>query len=182
MTEELINQLLLNIGENPQRKGLKDTPNRVAKMYREIFKGNFETPPKITTFPNGQDGVNYDEMICDKGYFFSHCEHHIVPFFGDYYFAYIPDKKILGISKVARVVDHFSAKLQIQERLVKEIVDYIEKEIQPKGIALIMKARHLCKEMRGVKKIKGEMTTSELRGVFRTKPEVRAEFLKLMEL
>ena len=115
-------------------------------------------PHKITSFSNKQDGVKYNSMICDTGYFFSHCEHHCVPFFGSYYFAYIPNEKIIGLSKIARIVDYFSAKLQIQERLVKEIVDYIEKEIKPNGIILIMKARHLCKEMRGVKKINSEMT------------------------
>jgi GTP cyclohydrolase I len=147
-------------------------------MWKEIFRGYDESQkPDLAIFRNGRDGIDYDEMITDSGYFFSQCEHHCVPFFGNYFFAYVPNKKVLGLSKVARVVDYFSAKLQIQERLVKEIVDYIEKEIQPKGIALIMKGRHLCKEMRGVKKVDGEMTTTVLRGCFRKEPETRAEFI-----
>jgi GTP cyclohydrolase I len=104
----------------------------------------------------------------------------MVPFFGTYYFAYIPNKKVLGLSKVARIVDYYAAKLQVQERLGKEIVDELEKELKPKGIALVLKARHLCKEMRGVKKINGEMTTSDLRGAFRKEPETRAEFISFI--
>ena len=120
-------------------------------------------------------------MIIDTGYFYSHCEHHMVPFFGNYYFAYIPDKKIVGISKIARLVDYHSAKLQVQERLTKEIVDDIEKLLKPKGIALIMKARHLCKEMRGIKKHNSEMITSEMRGVFKNNSKTREEFLSLIK-
>lgn len=123
--------------------------------------------------------MSYDQMIIDTGYFYSQCEHHMAPFFGKYYFAYIPDKDILGLSKVARIVDFHSSRLQVQERLVKEIVDDLETALKPLGIALILKGRHLCKEMRGVKKVNGEMTTSDLRGVFRTKPEVREEFINL---
>jgi GTP cyclohydrolase I len=119
-------------------------------------------------------------MIVDSGDYYSQCEHHMVPFFGKYYFAYIPGKKILGLSKVARIVDFYSAKLQVQERLGKEIIDELEKELKPKGIALVLKGRHLCKEMRGARKTGGEMVTSELRGVFKTKPEVRQEFLSLI--
>lgn len=180
--EETVIQLLEIIGENPKREGLRDTPSRVVKMWREIFRGYDESQkPKITVFPNNNDGVHYDQMIVDTGYFYSHCEHHTVPFFGKYYFAYIPNKKILGLSKVARLVDFHSAKLQVQERLGKEILDDLEKELKPKGIALILKGRHLCKEMRGVKKVNGEMTTSDLRGVFRKKLEVREEFINLIK-
>lgn len=176
--EDNIVRIFQYIGENPSREGLKDTPKRIVKMWREIFKGyNPLFKPTITTFENGKDGIFYDQIIIDKGYYFSHCEHHGVSFFGDYYFGYVPDKKILGLSKVARIVDYFSSKLQIQERLVKEIVDELEKELQPKGIAFVMKGRHLCKEMRGIKMINGEMITSDMRGVFRNEPETRAEFM-----
>jgi len=177
----LVQQLLATIGENPEREGLKDTPSRVTKMWKEIFRGYDETQkPRLAIFDNNNDGIAYDQMIVDTGYFYSQCEHHMVPFFGDYYFAYIPDKKILGLSKVARIVDFYSAKLQIQERLVKEIVDELERELQPKGIALVMKGRHLCKEMRGAKKVNGQMITSDLRGVFKTEDSARAEFLSLV--
>lgn len=179
--EDLINQILIAIGDNPKREGLKDTPKRIAKMWEEVFSGyDTSKKPKITIFPNNKDGVYYNQMILDTGYFYSHCEHHGVPFFGQYYFAYIPDKKIMGLSKVARVVDYFSARLQIQERLVKEIADEIEAVVQPKGLGLVMKARHLCKEMRGVKKIEGEMITSDVRGAFLKSNATRAEFLNLI--
>jgi len=171
------------IGEDPKREGLIGTPGRVERMYKEKFRGYDDLKkPNITVFNNKRDGISYDQMICDKGSFFSMCEHHMMPFLGNYYFAYIPDKKLLGLSKVARVVDHFAAKLQIQERLVKEIVDELEKACKPRGIALVMKARHLCKEMRGVKKVGGEMLTSDLRGCFKNEHETRNEFLNFVNL
>jgi len=175
-----IRQLLSFIGEKPDREGLKDTPRRVQNMYKELFKGyNPKLKPKITVFNNNTDGMKYDEMIIDSGKFYSHCEHHMIPFYGKYYFAYIPDKKIIGLSKVARVVNYYSSKLQVQERLVKEVLDEIESKIHPLGIAMVMKGRHLCKEMRGVKN-EGEMICSDMRGVFRTKPEARSEFLSIV--
>lgn len=170
------------IGENPNREGLLDTPHRVLKMWKEIFRGyDKEQKPKITVFNNGHDGINYDEMIFDSGNFYSICEHHLMPFYGQYYFAYVPDKKVLGLSKIARIVDYYSAKLQIQERLVREICNEITEKCEPKGLGLIMKAEHLCKTMRGTKK-KGYMKTSDLRGVFKTNSDARSEFLKLIEI
>jgi GTP cyclohydrolase I len=180
--KDIVKLMLHAIGEDPFREGLKDTPERVVKMWKETYRGyDKEQKPKITVFPNNGDGINYDQMITDSGYFFSYCEHHMVPFFGTYYFGYIPGEKVLGLSKVARVVDYHSAKLQVQERLVKDIVDELESVLKPQAIGLVLKARHLCKEMRGVKKINGEMTTSDLRGKFRDEPETRAEFLNLMK-
>lgn len=174
----LVRDMLIMIGDNPERNGLKDTPQRVVKMWSEVFRGyNKKNKPVVTTFENNSDGIMYDQMIVDSGYFFSYCEHHMAPFFGKYYFAYIPDKKIIGLSKVARMVDYFSARLQIQERLVKDVVDELEKILQPKGIALVIQARHLCKEMRGVIKYNGEMTTSDLRGAFRKNESTRMEFM-----
>jgi GTP cyclohydrolase I len=182
--EELWKEILKCIDENPNREGLIDTPKRISKMYREIFKGLIETPPQVTTFNNGNDGLVYDEMITDEGTFYSHCEHHFVPFFGRYIFAYIPhpEGKILGLSKVARVVDYFSSKPQIQERLTHEIIDYIWNELckdnsyPPIGMALYMEGEHLCKTMRGAKK-KGVMTTKYLRGCFKDDVKARGEFL-----
>jgi GTP cyclohydrolase I len=180
--EENVAALLKYIGENPEREGLKDTPKRIVKMWKEIYRGyDIEQKPKITIFDNGSDGLTYDEMVIDTGDFYSQCEHHNVPFFGKYWFAYIPDKTVLGISKVARIVDFYSAKMQIQERLVKEILDEIERVVQPKGIALVMEGEHLCKTMRGVKK-KGKMITSDLRGVFiKDKNEARQEFMSFVQ-
>lgn len=185
--EELWKEILKEIGEDTDRPGLKDTPKRIAKMYEEIFRGYDEKQkPKITTFDNGQDGVVYDEMVCDNGNFYSQCEHHGVSFFGSYNFSYIPhpEGKILGLSKVARVVDYFSARLQIQERLVQDVVEYIWDELsrdgkEPLGMALIMKGEHLCKTMRGAKK-KGQMVCSCMKGKFREQ-EVKSEFLELIK-
>jgi len=186
--EKNIIRIFQYIGENPKRQGLVDTPKRIVKMYDEIFKGyKKELKPEITVFNNGSDGVIYDEMIYDEGEFYSVCEHHMIPFFGKYYFAYIPHLKgkILGLSKVARIVDYYSARLQIQERLVSDIVNCLwealckDTKFKPLGMALMMEGEHLCKSMRGVKK-QGVMKTSKLLGEFQ-KIEVKNEFLQLIK-
>ncbi len=190
--ENLIFQMLQAIGENPLREGLLGTPERVVRMWDEIFRGYDKSKhPKITTFSNGADGIQYDQMIFDKGDFYSHCEHHILPFFGKYTFAYIPSPngKILGLSKVARIVDYHSAKLQLQERLTADIVNdlwnalgYVdeEKENNPLGMGLVMQGEHLCKTMRGARK-KGVMTTTYLKGIFQ-EPSVKSEFLNSLKI
>lgn len=185
--ENLIVRTFQHIGENPNRTGLIDTPRRVVKMWDEIFRGYDEDQkPEVTVFPNGEDGVVYDQMICDTGDFYSMCEHHMMPFIGKYWFAYIPsaEGQVLGLSKVARVVDYFSAKLQIQERLGKEIIEYLYQSLVegipaeggPLGIALCLEAEHLCKTMRGVKK-KGKMRTLIVEGLFKDNPSAKEEFL-----
>ncbi len=183
--EKLIRQLLIEIGENPDREGLKGTPDRVRRMFKEIYRGyDPEQVPKITTFPNGTDGIPYDSMVIDQGDFYSQCEHHMKDFFGKYWFAYIPapDGRILGISKIGRVVDYCSARLQVQERLCHDIVTMLKEALrrdgapEPLGIALVMKGRHMCKESRGARK-KGIMTTTVLEGVFRDDTIVREEFM-----
>ena len=180
--ENIVREMLSAVGENPDRQGLKDTPRRVVEMWKENFAGyDKKKKPRVTTFDNNTDGIHYDQMIVDSGYFYSSCEHHLVPFFGTYHFAYIPDKKIIGLSKVARIIDFYSARLQIQERLVKDVVDEIEKALQPRGIALVIKARHLCKEMRGARGRGGEMVTSDVRGVFRDEEATRMEFMNLIK-
>ncbi len=180
--------ILQEMGENPNREGLKETPDRVARMYKELFKGyKLEQKPKITAFNNGQDGVTYDQMIIDEGDFYSHCEHHMIPFFGRYWFAYIPNPKgkIIGLSKVARIVDYYAAKLQIQERLGQEIINEIwnalaNEDNEPLGMALVMRAKHLCKSMRGCKK-EGWMTTNVFKGVFKDDTNnARQEFLNFV--
>lgn len=179
--EYIIRATIDCIGDAPSREGVKDTPKRVLKMWKEIYRGyDPKQKPMLTVFANGADGIKYDELIMDSGTFYSTCEHHMVPFFGQYYFAYIPGKKILGLSKVARIVEYYAAKLQVQERLTTEIVDEIERALNPKGIALVLKGRHLCKEMRGVKQVGGAMTTVVVRGVFKSKPEARAELMSLI--
>jgi len=186
--EEHIQRILAYIGEDINREGLLETPKRVVRMYGELFRGyKEENKPKVTTFRNGKDNITYNQMILDEGNFHSHCEHHIVPFFGKYYFAYIPNPKgkILGLSKVARIVDFYAAKLQIQERLVQDIVGALWKALEdrhpPLGMALVMKGEHLCKTMRGAKK-KGKMVTADLRGKFKEDSKTRDEFYKLISL
>lgn len=183
---QLVQELLELIGDNPQRTGLQDTPKRVARMYAEIYRGyDPAQKPNITTFPNGEDGIVYDSMVVDTGDFYSCCEHHMMPFFGKYYFAYLPHPKgkILGISKIGRVVDYCAAKLQVQERLTHEVVEMLGNalggEYPPLGIALVMRGEHLCKTMRGARK-KGEMVSSCLTGLFQTDSALRAEFMNLI--
>ena len=181
---ELVKQLLFHIGEDPERPGLVGTPDRVVRMWGEIFRGyNPEARPKVSCFKNGMDGLVYDQMIIDTGDFYSHCEHHMVPFFGKYWFGYIPhpEGNIIGLSKVARLVDYHAAKLQIQERLVNDVVEDIWNElsrdaIPPLGMGLVMQGEHLCKTMRGIRK-KGTMTTTKLKGVFFDNKAARDEFL-----
>jgi GTP cyclohydrolase I len=169
------------IGENPQREGLKDTPDRIIRMFKEIFRGyDPAQKPKITTFPNGVDGFVTNDLIVDRGKYYSLCEHHARTFFGEYFFAYIPNPKgrILGISKVGRVVDYCASRLQIQERLGQDIIEMLSealgRENPPLGMAIIMRGRHMCKESRGARK-EGEMTTSYLTGIFLDDPSARQE-------
>ncbi len=183
---QLVEELLGLIGENAQRTGLKETPQRVARMLGEIYRGyDPAQKPKITTFPNGEDGIVYDSMVVDTGDFYSCCEHHMMPFFGKYYFAYLPNPngKILGISKIGRVVDYCAAKLQVQERLTHEVVEMLGEALggdnPPLGIALVMRGEHLCKTMRGARK-KGEMVSSCLTGLFQTDSALRAEFMNIV--
>ncbi len=185
--ETLVRDMIRAIGDVPERDGVKDTPARVVRSWKEMFRGyNIENRPKITTFDNGKDGITYDQMVIDTGNFYSHCEHHMIPFFGQYWFGYIPHPKgkVLGLSKVARIVDFYSAKLQIQERLVNEIVNCLwmatmSDKYAPIGMGLVMKATHLCKCMRGARK-DGNMTSIYLTGALRDNHETRAEFMKFV--
>lgn len=178
-----IRELLEYIGENPDREGLADTPDRMLRMFKEIFRGyDPEQAPVITTFQNGSDGIVYDNMVVDNGSFYSICEHHCRSFFGEYWFAYIPNPqgKILGLSKIGRTIDYCASRLQIQERLVHDVVAMLTEalgdEYPPKGMALMMKARHLCKEGRGARK-QGYMTSTCLTGIFKKDEKSRSEFL-----
>ncbi len=149
-----------------------ETPKRMVKMYEELLTAK---EPTITIF----DSNNYDQMIVDKGIkFYTFCEHHVLPFFGEVTVGYIPDKKIIGLSKIARIVDFFSKRLNTQEYFTQNIADYITKKLNPLGVGVKVQALHLCKAMRGIK-ADGKMITSSLKGVFLTKPEARKEFLLL---
>lgn len=178
-----IKALIRYIGEDPEREGLKGTPDRIIRMWRELFRGyDPAQKPKITTFTNDMHSA---DIVFDTGKYYSMCEHHILPFFGRYYFAYIPkaDGKILGISKIARVVGYCSARMQLQERLARQIVKMLADALDNyvEGMAIVMRGTHLCKTMRGVKS-EGEMTVSHLSGVFLTQPEAKREFYKLIEV
>lgn len=178
-----IKTVLQFIGENPDRPGLIDTPERMIRMFDEMFRGyDPDKAPKITTFDNGRDGIVYDNMVIDKGDFYSVCEHHCRTFFGEYIFAYIPNPKgkILGLSKIGRVVDYCASKLQVQERLVSDVVALLSEalgsENPPLGMALMMRGRHMCKESRGARK-KGVMSSTYLTGIFKENSDARREFL-----
>ncbi len=162
--------------ENDQQ--IIDTPKRMAKMWvNELFIGNFEKEPDITFFDNTR---NYDEMIVlDNIELKSICSHHFVPFIGKINIAYIPDRKIVGISKIIRIVRWFMRRPQIQEELTKQIADYLEQKLQPKGVVVFIEAKHLCMLMRGVEEVNSLMKTSELRGVFREE-KVRKEFFDII--
>lgn len=173
--EAAIYNMLLEMGEDPEREGLKDTPKRVAKFYKEFLS------PKDFSF-TVFDAEGYDEMIVQKDIpFFSLCEHHLAPFFGSATVAYIPSKKIVGLSKLARTVEHYAQRLQNQERITSQIAECIEKELTPLGVAVILSARHFCMEMRGVKTHDVSTTTSMVKGVFKDKPEARAELMSLIK-
>lgn len=175
--------LLRAIGEDPDREGLCGTPDRIMRMWKEIFRGyDPERAPKITTFSNRK---GFTGMVFDTGDFYSMCEHHVLPFFGQYYFAYIPTAggRILGISKVARVVGYCAARLQLQERLARDIVDMLSEALDgtAAGMAILLKGRHLCKSMRGVKN-DGKMTVTRFTGCFDSDPTLRDEFYRIISL
>ena len=174
--------ILAYIGEDPEREGLKETPDRIIRMWKEIFRGYDESQrPKITTFSNDMRST---DIVFDAGDYYSMCEHHMLPFFGKYYFAYIPqeDGRILGISKVARVVGYCAARLQLQERLARDIIEMLTDALDGKvqGMAIVMRGKHLCKTMRGVRN-DGMMTVAHLSGVFKTDADARAEFYRLID-
>lgn len=176
-----IKNILLYIGEDPEREGLKETPDRIIRMFKEIFRGyNPKEKPKITTFANhGATGI-----VFDSGTYYSMCEHHILPFFGKYYFAYVPNPtgRILGLSKVARVVNYCAARLQLQERLASDILCMLSSALNNDclGMAIVMKGEHLCKTMRGVRN-KGMMCVSHYTGVFKN-PDYRKDFFDFIKM
>ena len=175
--QDLIRQEIEFIGDKPEREGLIDTPKRVVKSWSELYCGYKQSPEEIlsTTFT---DCNNYDQMILLKDIdFYSTCEHHILPFFGKACVAYIPDKKVVGISKLARLVDCFARRLQIQEVMTSEICNTITKVLRPKGVAVLVEAQHFCMVSRGVKKPNAKMVTSAMSGCFKTDPSTRNEFL-----
>src|SRR5271157_656408 len=176
--EDLARELLVRLGEDPKREGLVKTPERVAKAFHYLTKGYNEDPAEVL---NGAlFTVDYDEMVIVKDIeMFSLCEHHMLPFFGKVHIAYIPKGKVLGLSKLPRLVDVFARRLQVQERLTTQIAETIQRAIEPLGVGVVIEARHLCMMMRGVEKQHSATVTSSMIGAFREK-ETRDEFLALI--
>ncbi len=177
--EEAVKVMMRHIGEDPEREGLLDTPKRVKKAYEFIFGGykqNAEEILKSALFTSSND-----EMVLIKDIeFYSTCEHHLLPIIGRAHVAYIPDGKVVGLSKIPRVVDVFARRMQIQEQLTEQIADAIMETIDPKGVGVVIQARHMCMEMRGVEKINSTTTSSALRGLFKKDEKTRAEFFSLI--
>ncbi len=168
--------MLRAFGEDPGREGLKKTPKRVARMYPELLAGYHTDPQKLVN--DAIFHVSYDEMVIVRDIeFYSLCEHHLLPFIGRAHVAYIPSGKVIGLSKIPRVVDMYAHRLQVQERLTRQIADFINDLLQPHGVAVVVEALHLCTMMRGVRKHDARMTTSAMQGGFRTNSATRQEFL-----
>lgn len=175
----LVSDLLAHLGEDPSREGLKKTPLRVEKSLEFLTKGYFEDPFKVL---NGAVFTEeYSEMVVLKNIkIFSLCEHHLLPFVGVAHVAYLPDKKIVGLSKIARLVEVYARRLQVQERMTMQIAETIQKVLDPRGVGVVIKAEHLCMQMRGIEKQESVAITSAMLGMFRTRLETRAEFMNLI--
>ncbi|MBZ5498206.1 MAG: GTP cyclohydrolase I FolE [Acidobacteriia bacterium] len=177
--KKLVRELLLEIGEDPERDGLKGTPDRVDKALRFLTSGYSQDVDKVLN--NALFDVKYDEMVIVSDIdFFSLCEHHLLPFFGKVHIAYLPNKKVVGISKMVRLVEVFSRRLQVQERLTTQIAETINQKLMPHGVAVVIEAQHMCMQMRGVEKQNSRAITSSMLGTFRTLHETRMEFLNLI--
>ena len=177
--EELVREMIVRLGEDPDREGLVRTPERVHKAYDFLSKGYREDPEAL--LKGALFTVTYDEMVIVKDIeMFSLCEHHMLPFFGKVHVAYIPNGKVIGLSKIPRLIELFSRRLQIQERLTTQIAETIQKVIEPQGVGVVIEARHLCMMMRGVEKQHSAAVTSSMLGCFRNENETRSEFLSLI--
>jgi len=173
---QAISDLLTAIGENPEREGLRRTPARVARMYGELLEGYRQDPNELVN--DALFEVKYDEMVLVHDIeFYSLCEHHMLPFLGRAHVAYLPRNKVLGLSKIPRIVDMFARRLQVQERMTRQIAECIDELLNPLGVAVVIEGLHLCATMRGVKKHDARMTTSAMLGAFRNSLATREEFL-----
>ena len=179
--KELTKKLLLEIGEDPNREGLLKTPHRVAKAWDYLSK--WYKQDILTLINNAVFKEEYDQMVLVKDIeFYSMCEHHLLPFFGYAHIAYIPDGKIIGLSKIPRILDMFARRLQVQERMTQEVADMLNETLNPKGVAVILEAQHMCMQMRGVEKKNSYMSTSAMHGIFRDDDKTRKEFLDIIKL
>ncbi|MGH7275615.1 MAG: GTP cyclohydrolase I FolE [Candidatus Rokuibacteriota bacterium] len=180
MIAKLIEQLLKELGEDAQREGLEKTPERVEKALRYLTSGYDKDVKEVLN--DALFVEDYDEMVIVKDIdFFSLCEHHLIPFFGKAHVAYMPKRKIVGLSKIPRLVEMYSRRLQVQERLTTQIANTLNEVLQPRGVAVVMEAIHLCMLMRGVEKQNSKAVTSAMLGAFRDRPETRAEFMELIK-
>jgi len=176
--EKAVHEIILAVGEDPQREGLRDTPKRVAKMYAELLAGSNDGPEKHISRAFTED---YDEIVLLKNIpFYSICEHHLMPFIGSAHVAYLPDGRVIGVSKLARIVDSFARRLQLQERLTSQIADFLMDNLKPQGVVVVMEASHSCMTIRGIKKPGSVMVTSALRGIFKRDPRSRGEVMMLI--
>jgi len=176
--EKAVSEILLAVGEDVEREGLKDTPRRVAAMYSELLAGMQEKPEEHIKSVFTE---NYDEIVLLRDIpFYSICEHHLMPFIGTAHVAYLPSGMVLGVSKLARIVDCFARRLQVQERLTDQIADFLMNNLKPKGSAVVLQAAHSCMTIRGIKKPGSTMVTSALRGIFKKDPRSRNEVMSLM--
>lgn len=174
--QSAIQMILQAIGEDPDRAGLKRTPERIARMYAELLSGYQMDPVEVVN--EALFEVKYDEMVIVRDIeFYSLCEHHMLPFMGRVHVAYIPDGKVLGLSKIPRIVDLYACRLQVQERMTRQIADFIRDLLHPQGVAVVVEALHLCMSMRGVQKHNARLTTSAMHGAFRANLATRQEFL-----
>lgn len=179
--EQAVRTLIRWTGDDPGRDGLVETPSRVARAYEDLFGGYAEDAASFLrkTFDETE---GYDEMIAMRGIrFVSHCEHHMAPIMGQAWIAYVPTDRVVGISKLARVLEIYSKRLQIQERLTSQVANTIDEVLQPKGVAVLIKAQHLCVGMRGVRKHEADLVTTRMLGCFRNDPVQRQEFMRLTE-
>jgi GTP cyclohydrolase I len=180
MLERLIHDFLKELGEDPAREGLERTPERVAKAFKYFTSGYGQDAHQVLN--DALFTEEYDEMVVVKDIdFYSLCEHHLLPFFGKCHIAYMPSRKIVGLSKMPRLVEMFSRRLQVQERLTTQIAQTINEVLQPRGVAVVMEALHMCMLMRGVEKQNSKAVTSAMLGAFRDRPETRAEFMELIK-
>jgi len=176
--EKAVKEILLAVGEDIEREGLKATPARVAKMYAELLAGMDEDPKQHLSSVFSE---NYDEIVLLRDIpFYSICEHHLMPFIGSAHVAYLPAGVVLVVSKLARIVDCFARRLQVQEKLTNQIADFIMNNLEPRGVAVVLEASHSCMTIRGIKKPGSVMVTSSLRGIFRKDPKSRSEIMSLM--
>jgi GTP cyclohydrolase I len=178
--EEAVHDILVGVGEDPERDGLERTPQRVARMYKELLRGYRQDP--VALINDAIFDVDYNEIVLVKDIeYYSLCEHHLLPFYGKAHVAYVPKGKVIGLSKIPRIVDLFARRLQVQERMTRQIAEFLDEVLHPKGVAVVIEGAHLCSMMRGVKKANARMITSAMLGAFKSDARTRSEFFELLK-